>query len=82
MDKYINLDTYVEPEIIINASANESSDIKIFYSDEEIDKKIQKAHEDVLAGRVEPAEKVFAELSKKYNLWIILSFSQKKLDMI
>lgn len=61
MDEPINLDDFIESDEIP----------KFCYSSkEELNKKLMEAYEDVLAGRVEPAEKVFADLSREFNSWI------------
>ena len=37
-------------------------------SKEELDAELEKGYADMLAGRTEPAEKVFADIRKDYNL--------------
>ncbi|MCD7892692.1 MAG: hypothetical protein LUG60_03230 [Erysipelotrichaceae bacterium] len=63
MTKSINLDAIVNSDIIIDSIPEFCHSTK-----EELHQALMRAHEDVLAGKVKPAEQVFAELSKKYNL--------------
>ncbi|MCD7949798.1 MAG: hypothetical protein LUG12_06040 [Erysipelotrichaceae bacterium] len=65
MVKSVNLDAYVNSDIIVDPVPEFCYSTK-----EELHQKLMEAHEDVLAGRVKPAEQVFAELRKEFNSWI------------
>ena len=55
----------------VKLPSNKPVDISTL-SEQELNAEIEKGYKDMLEGRTEPAEKVFADIHKEYGIWNIL----------